>query len=95
MTFKNFAERHQALLYPAFEMQTRFQDRVLGSQFWQIVVQNRIRLYQDRYIPVKDIISRYQERANLKNIQSTNSQADQIGNDSYPSNNNNNNYHIT
>lgn len=72
-------------------MQTRFQDRVLGSQFWQVVVQNRIRLYEDRYIPVRDIIARYEERANLKNVHSTNSQVELVGDSSYPSNNNNNN----
>jgi hypothetical protein len=67
-TFQKFAESHQALLYPAFEMQTRFHDQVLGTNFWQILIENRVRMFNDRYISVADILARYEERIDLNHV---------------------------
>jgi phosphopantetheine adenylyltransferase len=67
-TFQKFAEKHQALLYPAFEMQTRIQDHVVGTNFWHILIENRVRMFQDRYVSVKEILERYEERADMNRI---------------------------
>lgn len=91
-TFQKFAERHQALLYPAFEMQTRFKERVLGESFWHVIVQNCLKVFDDRYIPVLDIIARYEERADLKKIKSKNNNDNANNNNNNNSSNNQNNY---
>ncbi len=67
-TFPRFAEKHQALLYLAFEMQTRFHAHVLGTNFWQILIENRVRMFDDRYVSVTDILARYEERADLHQL---------------------------
>jgi phosphopantetheine adenylyltransferase len=67
-TFQKFAEKHQALLYPAFEMQTRIQDHVVGTTFWHVLIENRVRMFQDRYVSVREILERYEERADLNRL---------------------------
>jgi hypothetical protein len=67
-TFQKFAEKHQALLYPAFEMQTRFHDHVLGTNFWQILIENRVKMFDNRYVSVTDILARYEERIELNQL---------------------------
>mmetsp|Transcript_1741 Transcript_1741/g.2724 ORF Transcript_1741/g.2724 Transcript_1741/m.2724 type:complete len:509 (-) Transcript_1741:189-1715(-) len=61
-TFQRFAEKHPALLYPAFEMQTRFQRKVIGPPFWHALIRARVRMFKDRYVPIKDILLMYADR---------------------------------
>jgi hypothetical protein len=61
-TFQKFSEKHPALLYPAFEMQTRFKRKVIGNDFWATLIRNRVQLFKDRYVPIGEILLKYADR---------------------------------
>jgi hypothetical protein len=64
-TFQRFVEKHQALLYPAFEIQMKFRDAICGREFWDSLIAKRVELFNNRYIPLQDILRRYEERVDL------------------------------
>jgi hypothetical protein len=64
-SFKEFSRKHQALLYPAFEMQTLFQRRVVGNVFWEIYSKQRVSMFKDRYIPIEEILAQFESRYNV------------------------------
>ena len=76
-TFKEFSRKHQALLYPAFEMQNRFQRCVVGNDFWAVYSRQRVKVFKDRYVPIEEILAQFEGRYNvgekykLGSIQST------------------------
>lgn len=82
-TFKEFSRKHQALLYPAFEMQTRFQKCVVGNDFWAVFSRQRVKVFKDRYVPIGEILAQFEGRYNvgekykLGRIQSTEDVLDQ------------------
>ena len=64
-TFKDFSKKHQALLYPAFEMQSRFRQRVVGNVFWEVISRVRVDMFKDRYIPIEEILAQFESRYNV------------------------------
>lgn len=64
-TFKEFSRKHQALLYPAFEMQSRFQRRVIGNIFWATYCQMRMNMFKERYVPIEEILAQFESRYNV------------------------------
>lgn len=64
-SFKEFSRKHQALLYPAFEMQNRFQKCVVGNTFWAVYSKQRVQVFKDRYIPIEEILAQFEGRYNV------------------------------
>ena len=64
-SFQDFSRRHQALLYPAFEMQNRFQKLVVGNVFWEVYSRQRVQVFKDRYIPIQEILAQFESRYNV------------------------------
>lgn len=64
-SFQEFSRKHQALLYPAFEMQTRFQKRVVGNVFWEVYSRQRVQVFKDRYVPIQEILAQFESRYNV------------------------------
>lgn len=48
--FREFTRQHQALLFPAFNMQTALQTRILGCRFWSELAKKRIEITQVTYL---------------------------------------------
>jgi hypothetical protein len=55
-TFRKFAKQHQALLFPAFMMQTKMQSKILGCRFWSSLANKRIEISKGRYIPISEFL---------------------------------------
>ena len=55
-TFRKFAKQHQALLFPAFMMQTKMQSKILGCRFWSNLANKRIEISKGRYIPISEFL---------------------------------------
>jgi hypothetical protein len=53
-----FCKNHQALLFPAFEMQRALQKFTLGVGFWERLIETRERLSNQEFIPVDKYIIR-------------------------------------
>ena len=47
---------HQALLYPAVQIQSSLRRKILGSGFWEHHTENRICMTEGKYIPVRDFL---------------------------------------
>lgn len=54
--FREFAKSHPALFFPAFEMQRKLQNKVLGKRFWKNHAQKRVARSGTEYVRVKDLI---------------------------------------
>lgn len=54
--FRNFAKTHQALLFPAFQMQLALQRRFLGQRFWARNAEKRLKFSNGKYISVGNFI---------------------------------------
>ena len=54
--FRDFALNHQALLYPAFVMQSALRRKILGSGFWERQTEKRMRITKGKYVPVRDFL---------------------------------------
>ncbi len=55
-TFRAFAIKHQALLYPAFEIQREIQVKILGEEFWHFLATRRIELSHGVYVPISEFM---------------------------------------
>eukprot|EP00981_Chlorochromonas_danica_P004689 scaffold931_cov200-Ochromonas_danica.AAC.17 len=53
--FTRFIAKHPALLFPAFQMQHRLRDRVMGSWFWFWACKRRVRLSGGRYLTIAEL----------------------------------------
>jgi hypothetical protein len=54
--FCNFAKTHQALLFPAFEMQRALQQYTMGVGFWEKVSRRREELSMGQYVQVDQFV---------------------------------------
>ena len=54
--FQKFAKFHQALLFPAFNMQSIMMKRVLGAGFWWKQTKRRAQLSGGEYLPMESFI---------------------------------------
>jgi hypothetical protein len=50
--FVNFARTHHALLFPAFQMQSALQAKVLGVSFWENHANRRIEISKGKFVPI-------------------------------------------
>ena len=55
-SFRSFCGKHQALLYPAFEMQRMIQQKILGEEFWNLLSLRRVELSKGTYIPIAEFM---------------------------------------
>ena len=60
-TFRVFIKTHQALLFPAFQMQQALQRKFLGTAFWESNADRRMEICNGKYISVGDFISEVRE----------------------------------
>lgn len=54
--FRQFVKTHQALLFPAFQMQLALQRRILGQRFWARNANKRLKFSNGKYISVGNFI---------------------------------------
>ena len=54
--FRAFSQKHQALLYPAFEIQRMIQSKILGEEFWNLLSLRRMELSEGKYIPIGEFM---------------------------------------
>lgn len=54
--FRHFAKTHQALLFPAFQMQLALQQKILGVRFWERNARKRLKFSNGKYISVGNFI---------------------------------------
>jgi hypothetical protein len=54
--FSDFVKTRQALLFPAFQMQTALRSKILGEKFWEDHANKRIRFTNGKYISVGQFI---------------------------------------
>jgi len=55
-TFSDFVQRHPALLFPAFLLQTTIQKLVVGQDFWEECAMTRINLSNGQYVTINQIL---------------------------------------
>lgn len=54
--FREFCRTHPAVLYPAFVLQTKMQEKILGSKFWNGCSKTRVELSSGEYIDISAIL---------------------------------------
>lgn len=54
--FRQFVKTHQALLFPAFQMQLALQRRILGQRFWARNANKRLKFSNGKYISIGNFI---------------------------------------
>jgi hypothetical protein len=54
--FRLFTKSHQALLFPAFQMQSALQRKVLGHSFWEKNAERRIKFSNGQYVSIGNFI---------------------------------------
>ena len=60
--FQHFAERHQGMLWPAFQMQDALRRRVVGERFWRKRAESRIELCKGEYVPIDQLLQLHAKR---------------------------------
>lgn len=54
--YRLFVRTHQALLFPAFQMQLALQRKILGVRFWERNAERRLKFSNGKYISVGNFI---------------------------------------
>lgn len=54
--FREFCRTHPAVLYPAFVLQTKMQERILGQKFWSTCSRTRVQLSNGRYVKISELL---------------------------------------
>jgi hypothetical protein len=54
--FSSFVKTHQALLFPAFQMQSALRRNILGAGFWESHANKRIKFTNGKYVSVGQFI---------------------------------------
>ena len=57
-TFSRFVRKHQAMLYPAYALQDKLMQYIMGKKFWKKQAANRVLLSRGVYRSILDIIGR-------------------------------------
>ena len=60
-TFRKFVKKHPALLFPAFEMQSKMQKYTLGFSFWKRLADKRLKLSSGQFVPIKKFMELHLE----------------------------------
>ena len=61
--FTQFVRTHPALLFPAFELQTNIQTRILGGDFWNEKSETRLKLSSGEYVSINQILKAHINKA--------------------------------
>jgi len=77
--FRAFARDHQALLFPAFQMQFTLQRKVMGYAFWKKHAKRRIALSNGSYVTVENFLSINMRVRKTKQAAQVRDTIDQIG----------------
>lgn len=54
--YLEFARTHHSLLFPAFQLQTLLQKKIIGLAFWTHHSNKRIKLSNNKYMKIKDLL---------------------------------------
>lgn len=54
--FSEFAKSHQQLLYPAFQIQMKMQDKIMGPSFWEKCTTRRVEWSKGRFITMAQMM---------------------------------------
>ena len=54
--FRQFSDSYPALLFPAFEVQMKIQDNILGREFWMHCSHRNIPLGSGKFINIRDLM---------------------------------------
>jgi hypothetical protein len=54
--FREFTQKHKAMLYPAFALQLSLKKYVMGEAFWKNQAENRYKICRGRYMTMEAII---------------------------------------
>lgn len=60
-TFRKFVKKHPALLFPAFEMQSKMQKHTLGFAYWKRLADKRLKLSNGQFVPIKKFMELHLE----------------------------------
>ena len=63
--YRLFVRTHQALLFPAFQMQLALQRKVLGVRFWENNANKRLKFSNGKYISVGNFILMVSKQASM------------------------------
>eukprot|EP01031_Cornospumella_fuschlensis_P037493 gene37493-45531_t len=55
--FTKFVRSHQEMLFPAFQMQLKIQEKVFGRRFWERCSNRRIEISKGKYASITDIMN--------------------------------------
>lgn len=64
--FRKFVKTHQALLFPAFQMQFALQKKILGKGFWTNNAERRLRLSDGNYISIQKFMEIHVDKELMK-----------------------------
>eukprot|EP01032_Pedospumella_encystans_P011241 gene11241-13081_t len=68
-TFRTFVKTHQALLFPAFQMQLALQRKFLGTAFWESNANRRMEICNGKYISVGNFIAEHAQAESVAAMQ--------------------------
>lgn len=54
--FYEFCRYHQAMLFPAFQLQLRLQELIMGTSFWRKCTNRRVELSKGTYVTMGDLM---------------------------------------
>jgi hypothetical protein len=54
--FAEFVRKHPALLFPAFELQTKLQNGIVGRDFWSDASSTRVQMSNGEYVSINQIL---------------------------------------
>ena len=54
--FYEFCRYHQAMLFPAFQLQLKLQERIMGTSFWRKCTNRRVELSKGTYVTMGDLM---------------------------------------
>ena len=55
--FREFIRKYPALLFPAFQLQDSIVSKVMGSEFWHIFSEKRLKLSNGKYIELGEFMA--------------------------------------
>jgi hypothetical protein len=66
--FKRLAQQYPALFFPAFDMQRRMQERVMGVKFWAKLAKTRVLGSGKTVVTIRDVIGFHSDKKACKEI---------------------------
>ena len=66
--FRKFIDSYPALLFPAFEIQMKIQNGILGPEFWNHCSQRRVSITDGKYMQIRDLMELHVNKDKFKAI---------------------------